>query len=75
MKRKLKVGILGATGTVGQRFIQLLANHPWFEVGDLAASDRSAGQALRRGLPLADFWRNASGERSVQSRDRAMTIA
>lgn len=41
---KTSVGILGATGTVGQRFIQLLNRHPWFEVTALAASDRSAGQ-------------------------------
>jgi aspartate-semialdehyde dehydrogenase len=39
-----KVGILGATGMVGQRFIQLLENHPWFEVAWLAASDRSSGK-------------------------------
>ena len=39
------VGILGATGTVGQRFIQLLANHPWFNITWLAASDRSAGKS------------------------------
>ena len=38
------VGILGATGTVGQRFVQLLANHPWFNITWLAASDRSAGK-------------------------------
>lgn len=44
MTRRHKVGILGATGMVGQRFIQLLANHPWFEVVWLAASDRSAGK-------------------------------
>jgi aspartate-semialdehyde dehydrogenase len=42
--QKIPVGILGATGVVGQRFIQLLENHPWFEVAWLAASDRSAGQ-------------------------------
>jgi aspartate-semialdehyde dehydrogenase len=41
---KIAVGILGATGTVGQRFIQLLERHPWFEVTEVAASDRSAGQ-------------------------------
>jgi aspartate-semialdehyde dehydrogenase len=41
--RKTPVGILGATGVVGQRFIQLLEHHPWFEVAWLAASDRSAG--------------------------------
>lgn len=40
---KLQVGILGATGTVGQRFVQLLDGHPWFEVTALAASSRSAG--------------------------------
>lgn len=41
---KIKVGILGATGTVGQKFVELLANHPWFEISALAASDRSAGK-------------------------------
>ena len=41
---KLKVGILGATGTVGQRMIQLLEQHPWFEVSAVAASDNSAGK-------------------------------
>src|ERR1700734_2939675 len=43
MERR-KVGILGATGMVGQRFIQILSNHPWFEITWLAASDRSAGK-------------------------------
>ena len=42
MQKKLAVGVLGATGMVGQRFIQLLEHHPWFEVTWLAASDRSA---------------------------------
>ena len=41
---KVAVGVLGATGAVGQRFVQLLADHPWFEVVELAASDRSAGK-------------------------------
>ncbi len=41
MSEKLRVGILGATGMVGQRFISLLENHPWFEVTTLAASPRS----------------------------------
>lgn len=45
MTNKIPVGIIGATGTVGQRFIQLLENHPWFEVAWLAASDRSAGKS------------------------------
>jgi aspartate-semialdehyde dehydrogenase len=42
---KIKVAILGATGAVGQRFIELLENHPWFEVNELVGSDRSAGRA------------------------------
>jgi aspartate-semialdehyde dehydrogenase len=45
MTKKIPVGILGATGTVGQRFIQLLEAHPWFEIEWLAASDRSAGKS------------------------------
>ena len=44
IKTKLPIGILGATGMVGQRFIQLLERHPWFEVAWLAASDRSSGK-------------------------------
>ena len=44
MSEKLKVGILGATGMVGQRFISLLENHPWFEVVNVAARQRSAGK-------------------------------
>ena len=42
--KKTPVGILGATGVVGQRFVQLLENHPWFEIAWLAASDRSEGK-------------------------------
>ena len=44
MSDKLRVGILGGTGMVGQRFITLLENHPWFEVVLVAASGRSAGK-------------------------------
>ena len=44
MQNKYPIGILGATGMVGQRFIQLLENHPWFHVTWLAASDRSSGK-------------------------------
>ena len=43
MERR-RVGILGATGMVGQRFVQMLDQHPWFEIAWLAASDRSAGK-------------------------------
>ena len=41
---KLKVGVIGGTGMVGQRFISLLAEHPWFELTAIAASSRSAGK-------------------------------
>lgn len=59
--KKLEVGILGATGMVGQRFVSLLEHHPWFEVRWLAASERSAGKTyaeacswrLRESLPKA----------------------
>ena len=44
---KLKVGILGATGAVGQKFVRLLQDHPWFELTVLAASERSAGKPYR----------------------------
>ena len=47
MDKKLKVGILGATGMVGQRFISLLDNHPWYEVVVVAASANSAGKTYR----------------------------
>ncbi|MDD1671499.1 MAG: aspartate-semialdehyde dehydrogenase [Methanomicrobiales archaeon] len=43
----IKVGVLGATGAVGQRFVQLLAHHPWFELSVLTASERSAGKKYR----------------------------
>jgi aspartate-semialdehyde dehydrogenase len=45
--RRIRVGILGATGAVGQTFIRLLADHPWFEVVAIAASERSAGKRYR----------------------------
>ena len=44
---KFKVGILGATGAVGQKFVEILGNHPWFEIAVLAASERSAGKTYR----------------------------
>ena len=47
MNRTVKVGILGATGMVGQRFMALLDNHPWFKVTELVASERSAGKPYR----------------------------
>ena len=50
MEQKLRVGILGATGMVGQRFISLLENHPWFEVVTVAASPRSAGKTYEEAV-------------------------
>ena len=50
MDRKLKVGILGGTGMVGQRFITLLDGHPWFEVTTIAASPRSAGKTYEEAV-------------------------
>ena len=50
MEKKLKVGILGATGMVGQRFIALLEHHPWFEVVTVAASARSAGKTYEEAV-------------------------
>jgi aspartate-semialdehyde dehydrogenase len=44
---KIPVAVLGATGSVGQRFIQLLENHPWFEVKEVAASEKSAGKTYK----------------------------
>ncbi len=60
MKAKVPVAVLGATGTVGQKFVRLLADHPWFEIAALAASDQSAGRPYgevvrwRETLPLPD---------------------
>ena len=50
MEKKLRVGILGATGMVGQRFIALLENHPWYEVVTVAASPRSAGKTYEEAV-------------------------
>lgn len=50
MDKKLRVGILGATGMVGQRFISLLENHPWYEVVTVAASPRSAGKTYEEAV-------------------------
>jgi aspartate-semialdehyde dehydrogenase len=74
MTQKIPVGVLGATGAVGQRFIQLLADHPWFEVAELLASDRSAGKRYRD----ACTWRLATplpervAEMTVRGADDAL---
>lgn len=58
MSNKLKVGIIGATGMVGQRFACLLENHPWFEVVVVAASKRSSGQTYEEAVK--DRWKMES---------------
>jgi aspartate-semialdehyde dehydrogenase len=68
MSKKLPVGILGATGIVGQRFIQMLEHHPWFEVAWLAASDRSEGKAYGE----AARWRLKT---SIPGRVARMTVS
>jgi len=64
--KTVKVGVLGATGTVGQRFIALLENHPYFVVHALGASARSAGKRY----PLATNWKQTtpipSGVRDIE---------
>ena len=50
MEKKYKVGIIGATGMVGQRFVTLMENHPWFQLTVLAASPRSAGQPYEKAV-------------------------
>ena len=55
MSEKLRAGILGGTGMVGQRFISLLENHPWFEVTVIAASPRSAGKTYEEAV--GDRWK------------------
>ena len=50
MSDKLKVAVLGGTGMVGQRFIDIINNHPWFEVTTIAASPRSAGQTYEEAV-------------------------
>jgi aspartate-semialdehyde dehydrogenase len=47
---KIRVGILGATGSVGQKFIELIGNHPWFEIAEVAASERSSGKKYKEAV-------------------------
>ena len=54
--KKYRVGIIGCTGMVGQRFAQLLENHPWFSVTALAASKRSAGKTYREADPDPEMY-------------------
>jgi aspartate-semialdehyde dehydrogenase len=68
MQKKIPIGILGATGVVGQRFVQMLEHHPWFEVAWLAASDRSEGR------PYGDAarWKLKT---AIPARVSAMTVS
>ncbi len=56
MSTKIPVGILGATGAVGQKFVKLLENHPWFEVAELAASERTSGKLYEEAVS----WKQAT---------------
>ena len=66
IKEKIPVAVLGATGSVGQKFIELLADHPWFEINELCASDKSAGKKYQDSVdwflssPLPDSIKNIS---------------
>jgi len=60
---KIPVAILGATGSVGQKFIELLSGHPWFEINELAASDRSAGKKYK---DAADWFLSSQLSKKVE---------
>jgi aspartate-semialdehyde dehydrogenase len=64
MAGTIPVGVLGATGAVGQRFVELLDGHPWFEVAEVAASDRSAGRAYGEAVN----WKISAGPPAATSR-------
>ncbi|MCA9879919.1 MAG: aspartate-semialdehyde dehydrogenase [Thermomicrobiales bacterium] len=64
VNKRIPVAVLGATGSVGQRFVQLLADHPWFELAEVVASDRSAGQKYAE----ATDWR-LSADMPVSAQD------
>jgi aspartate-semialdehyde dehydrogenase len=68
MQTRQKIGILGATGVIGQRFIQLLENHPWFDITWLAASDKSSGKTYGEAMR----WKL---ETPLPSRIAAMTVS
>ena len=71
---KIPVAVLGATGSVGQRFVQLLAGHPWFQLAEVVASDRSAG----RSYCDASEWRLSAdmpeGARGLVIKDYGATL-
>src|SRR5437660_3666381 len=67
MSNKIPVGVLGATGAVGQKFVTLLEGHPWFELTELAASDRSSGKSYNE----ATTWRQYN---PIPERLKARTV-
>ena len=77
MSEKIKVGILGATGMVGQRFVTLLENHPWFELVTLAASAHSAGKTYEEAIgsrwkmetPMPEFVKHMVVKNVAEGRD------
>ncbi|MEI3141511.1 MAG: hypothetical protein V8S34_08310 [Lawsonibacter sp.] len=66
---KYKVGVIGGTGMVGQRFVTLMENHPWFQLTVIAASPRSAGKTYEEAVGTAGPWRPPS-----PSRPRTMVV-
>ena len=54
--KRYQVGIIGGTGMVGQRFVTLLENHPWFQLTAIAASARSAGKSYWEAVCTAGLW-------------------
>lgn len=70
--RKMEVAVLGATGMIGQRFVQLLQDHPWFDIEGLYASERSEGKRLREVNKVKDFpFKDEVMERKVEQIDVA----
>jgi aspartate-semialdehyde dehydrogenase len=75
MEQRTKVGILGATGMVGQRFVELLTDHPWFEVSYLGASEKSTGKsyeaacAWKLPFPMPEWAKNLKVEDAVPGAD------
>ena len=68
MDSKLKVGVIGATGMVGQKYLTLLENHPWFEVAYLAASPNSAGKTYAEAVAGRWHMRGDIPERLISAR-------
>lgn len=72
MEKKLRVGVLGATGMVGQRFISLLENHPWYEVVTVAASPRSAGKTYEEAV--GNRWKMTTPMPEYVKKQRVMNV-